>query len=337
VLEKYIRKIVERRDLTEAESREAMDLIMTGKATDAQIAAYLTGLRLKGETFEEILGAARVMRDKVTRVETRGRDVIDTCGMGGDGRGTFNVSTVAAFVAAGAGCRVAKHGNYAVSSLCGSANVLDSLGVDIRMSRQRIEAALDEIGIAFLFAPLLHGAMKFAVGPRREIAIRTIFNILGPLTNPAGACYQVVGVYDGALVEPIARVLRDLGARCALVVHGTGGVDEISIAGETLAGEVRGGEMRMRVIRPEDFGVSASPIESVLGGGVAENAEIARRVLSGEKGPRRDMAIVNAAAAIYVAGEAVSLLEGAGLAAESIDSGRAMAKLEALRAWSRRS
>ncbi|HVH06903.1 MAG TPA: anthranilate phosphoribosyltransferase [Myxococcota bacterium] len=335
MLQTYIRKIVERQNLTEAESRDAMELIMTGKATDAQIAAYLTGLRLKGETYEEILGAARVMREKVTRVDARGRDVIDTCGMGGDGRGTFNVSTVAAFIAAGAGCRVAKHGNYAVSSLCGSANVLDSLGVDIRMSRQRIEAALDAIGIAFLFAPLLHGAMKFAVGPRREIAIRTIFNILGPLTNPAGACYQVVGVYEGALVEPITRVLRDLGARCALVVHGTGGIDEISIAGETLAGEVRNGEMRMRVIRPEDFGVSASPIESILGGGVVENSEIAKRILSGEKGPRRDMAIVNAAAAIYVAGEAVSLLEGAGLAAESIDSGRAMAKLEALRTWSR--
>lgn len=335
MLKPHIRKVIDRRHLTEAESREAMEIIMTGKATDAQIASFITALRLNGETAEEILGAARVMRDKVTRVDSRGREVIDTCGMGGDGRGTFNVSTVAAFVVAGAGCRVAKHGNYAVSSRSGSADVLEALGVDIRMSRQRAEDALDSIGIAFLFAPLLHGAMKFAVGPRREIGIRTIFNILGPLTNPAGACYQLLGVYDGALVEPVASVLRDLGTKRALVVHGTGGIDEISTAGETLVAEVSGGEVRTRVVRPRDFGVEPAPIESVLGGEPTENATIARKILSGEKGPQRDLAVVNAAAAIYVTGEAVTLQDGARLAADSIDSGRALEKLDALRAHSR--
>ncbi|MFN0151232.1 MAG: anthranilate phosphoribosyltransferase [bacterium] len=335
MLKPHIRKVIDRQNLTEDESREAMEIIMTGKATDAQIASFITALRLKGETANEILGAARVMRDKVTRVDTRGREVIDTCGMGGDGRGTFNVSTVAAFIAAGAGCRVAKHGNYAVSSRSGSANVLEALGVDIRMSRQRSEIALDRIGIAFLFAPLLHGAMKFAVGPRQEIGVRTIFNILGPLTNPAGACYQLLGVYDGSLVEPVACVLRDLGTKRALVVHGTGGIDEISLAGETLVAEVSGGEVRTRVVRPRDFGMEEAPIETVLGGEPAENATIARRILAGELGPQRDMALANAAAAIYVTGEAVTLLDGARIAAEAIDSGRALQKLDALREHSR--
>ncbi len=326
----FIARAAAGKHLSEPESREAMEIIMTGQATDAQIAAYLTALRLKGETVEEIVGAARVMREKVTRIDTRGRDVLDTCGTGGDGAGTVNVSTAAAFVAAGAGCRVAKHGNYSVSSRSGSANLLEALGVDIRMSRAAVEKALGESGIAFLFAPMLHGAMKFAIGPRREIGIRTIFNLLGPLTNPAGAQFQLIGVYDGALVEPIARVLARLGTKRAMVVHGMGGVDEISIAGETLAAEVAGESVKTRILRPEDFGVGEAPLEAVKGGEPAENAEMTRRLLAGERGPRRDIAVMNAAAAIFVAGEAATLKEGARLAAESIDSGRAAAKLEAL-------
>jgi anthranilate phosphoribosyltransferase len=330
VLAPFIKIIVERKDLTEAQSREAMEIIMTGRATDAQIASFLTALRLKGEAVDEIVGAARVMREKVTRVDTRGRDVVDTCGTGGDGSGTFNVSTVAAFIAAGAGCRVAKHGNYSVSSRSGSANLLEALGVDIRMSRSAVEAALAESGIAFLFAPMLHGAMKFAVGPRREIGIRTVFNLLGPLTNPAGAQFQLIGLYDGALVEPIGRVLAALGTKRAMVVHGTGGVDEISIAGETLVAEVTGETVRTRIVRPEEFGVRKAPLSAVAGGDPAESAEMARRVLGGERGPRRDMALMNAAAAIFVAGEAATFMDAARLAAESIDTGRAKAKLDAL-------
>lgn len=335
LLQPFIRRVVEGENLAESESREAMEIIMTGRATDAQIAAYLTALRFKGETVGEIVGAARVMREKVTRIEVRGGDVVDTCGTGGDGTGTFNVSTVAALVAAGAGCRVAKHGNYAVSSRSGSANVLEALGVDIRMSRQSTEAALEESGIAFLFAPLLHGAMKYAIGPRREIGIRTLFNILGPLTNPAGAAFQVVGVYSGALVEPVAHVLRTLGSRRAMVVHGMGGVDEISIAGETLVAEVADGVVKTRIVRPADFGVRESPLDAVAGGDPHENADFTIRILAGERGPRRDMAVINAAAAIVVAGRAAGLEEGARLAAESIDSGRAKEKLEALRRHSR--
>lgn len=331
MLAPFIKSIVDRKPLTEAQSRQAMEIIMTGKATDAQIASFLTALRMKGETVDEIVGAARVMREKVTPIDTRGRDVLDTCGTGGDGAGTFNVSTVAAFIAAGAGCRVAKHGNYAVSSRSGSANLLEALGVDIRMSRSAVESALAESGIAFLFAPMLHGAMKFAVGPRREIGVRTIFNLLGPLTNPAGARFQLVGVYDGALVEPVARVLAMLGTKRAMVVHGMGGVDEISIAGETLVAEVIGESVKTRILRPEDFEVREAPLDSVAGGDPAQSAEMARRILDGaDRGPRRDMAIMNAAAAILVAGEAATLKDAARIAAESLDSGRAKAKLEAL-------
>jgi anthranilate phosphoribosyltransferase len=334
-LQPFIRRVVEGENLAESESREAMEIIMTGRATDAQIAAYLTALRFKGETVGEIVGAARVMREKVTRVDGGGGDVLDTCGTGGDGAGTFNVSTLAAFVAAGAGCRVAKHGNYSVSSRSGSANVLEALGVDIRMSRQATERSLAESGIAFLFAPLLHGSMKFAIGPRREIGIRTLFNILGPLTNPAGAACQLVGVYNGALVEPVAHVLRNLGTKRAMVVHGMGGVDEISIAGETLIAELTDGAVRTRIVRPSDFGVKEAPLGAVSGGDPHENADYAIRILTGERGPRRDMTIMNAAAAIVVAGRAAILEEGARLAADSIDSGRAKEKLEALRRHSR--
>jgi len=334
-LQPFIRRVVEGENLAESESREATEIIMTGRATDAQIAAYLTALRMKGETVGEIAGAARVMREKVTRIDARGRDVLDTCGTGGDGTGTFNVSTVAALVAAGAGCCVAKHGNYSVSSRSGSANVLEALGVDIRMSRQATETSLAESGIAFLFAPLLHGAMKYAIGPRREIGIRTLFNILGPLTNPAGASYQLVGVYSGSLVEPIANVLRLLGSKRAMVVHGMGGVDEISIAGETFVAELADGAVKTRIVRPADFDVREAPLSAVAGGDPHESADFALRVLGGERGPRRDMTVINAAAAIVVSGHAKTLLEGAYLAAESIDSGRASEKLEALRRHSR--
>ncbi len=342
-------KVVNREDLTEEEMVETMTEIMEGKATQAQIGAFITALRMKGETIEEITGAARVMREKAVKIGSGNglvsldRDdinidqetIVDTCGTGGDGTNTFNISTTTAFVVAGAGLKVAKHGNRSVSSCCGSADVLEELGINLNVTPSEVEKCLDEIGIGFLFAPLLHGAMKYAIGPRKEIGLRTIFNILGPLTNPAGANVQVLGVYEAKLTRPLAEVLGRLGSRSAFVVHGVDCIDEISITGETLVGELRDGEVKEYRIHPEDFGLPCSSIESIRGGNAKDNAKIVKSVLGGESGPKRDVVLLNAAAALVAAGKAGDFKEGILMAEESIDSGRALEKLDSLVAMTR--
>ena len=341
VIVEAIRAVVERRDLTRLEAAAAMDAIMSGGATAAQIAAFLTALRMKGETVEELIGFAEVMRVKAVRVRTRGEVeaaltgtdremLIDTCGTGGDATGTFNVSTATAFVVAGAGAKVAKHGNRSVSSLCGSADVVEALGVHLDLAPAKVAQCIDDVGIGFLYAPLLHTAMKHVMPARREMGIRTVFNVLGPLTNPAGANAQVIGVYSRHLVEPLARVLAELGTLRAFVVHGADGLDEISTTGESWVAEVRGGLVRASAVRPEDFGVARASITDLLGGDREQNAEIIRRILSGEPGPKRDMVLVNAGAALVAGGRARDFKEGAHHAAQAIDSGAALGKLRAL-------
>jgi len=341
VIVEAIRAVVERRDLTRLEAAAAMDAIMSGGATAAQIAAFLTALRMKGETVEELIGFAEVMRVKAMRVRTRGEVeaaltgtdremLIDTCGTGGDATGTFNVSTATAFVVAGAGAKVAKHGNRSVSSLCGSADVVEALGVHLDLTPAKVAQCIDDVGIGFLYAPLLHTAMKHVMPARREMGIRTVFNVLGPLTNPAGANAQVIGVYSRHLVEPLARVLAELGTLRAFVVHGADGLDEISTTGESWVAEVREGLVRASAVRPEDFGVARASITDLLGGDREQNAEIIRRILSGEPGPKRDMVLVNAGAALVAGGRARDFKEGANQAAQAIDSGAALGKLRAL-------
>jgi anthranilate phosphoribosyltransferase len=325
-----IGKLVNREHLSEAETIDVMDQIMTGEATPLQVAAFLTALRMKGETVQEITGAARVMREKVHRVGVKANRVLDTCGTGGDQKGTFNISTTAAFVVAGAGITVAKHGNRSVSSQSGSADVLAALGVKIDASKEKVEECLEKIGIGFLFAPLLHEAMKYAVQPRRDIGIRTIFNLLGPLTNPAGATHQLTGIYDGGLTELIAQVLRNLGTVRAMIVHGLEGLDEISLSGPTRVSELKEGQIRTYTLTPEELGLERCRLEELLGGSPEHCAHALRGVLGGEKGPKRDVVLLNAGAALYVARAADSFAEGMHLAAQSIDSGKAREKLELL-------
>jgi anthranilate phosphoribosyltransferase len=330
MIREAIRKVVQAEDLTREEAVAAMTEIMNGEATAAQIGCFLTALRLKGESIDEVTGFAEVMRDKATKIECSREDVVDTCGTGGDGLSTFNISTCAAFVAAGAGIAVAKHGNRSVSSSCGSADVLKELGVNIEAEPPVVEKCLEEVGIGFLFAPKLHLAMKHAIGPRREIGIRTVFNMLGPMTNPAGAKRQLLGVYDGALTDTLARVLSKLGSKRVFVVHGEDGLDEISTTGSTQVTELNEGQVRTYVIHPEDFGLPVALMEDLKGGDAAANAAILREVLGGQKGPRRDSVLLNSAAVIVAAGKAGDLKEGLERAAESIDSGRAAATLEQL-------
>jgi anthranilate phosphoribosyltransferase len=329
-IQQAIQRLIAAEDLGSDGARAVMAQIMSGQATDAQIAAFLVALRCKGESVAEIAGCARVMREKVTRVHTSRRNVIDTCGTGGDGSGTFNISTTVAFVAAGAGLCVAKHGNRAMSSQCGSADVLQVLGVNIQASPQQVGRCLDRAGIGFLFAPLLHGAMKHVSGPRREIGARTIFNLLGPLTNPAGARRQLIGVYAGELTEKIAGVLGELGAERAFVVHGADGLDEITLTGPTRISELRDGRVVTRQIRPEDFGLQAVDSGALKGGSAQENARILLEVLEGREGPHREVVLLNAAAAIAAGGLVDSLEEGLGQARQAIDSGRARRALEDL-------
>jgi anthranilate phosphoribosyltransferase len=325
-----IEKLVHRADLSEAEMIDVMNQIMTGEATPLQVASFLTALRMKGECVDEVTGAARVMREKAYRVRVGSKTVLDTCGTGGDQKGTFNISTTCAFVVAGAGVDVAKHGNRSVSSQTGSADVLAALGVKVDAPRERVERCIAEIGIGFLFAPLLHEAMKYAVQPRRDIGIRTIFNLLGPLTNPAMATHQLLGLYSGELTGMIARVLKNLGSACAMVVHGIEGLDEISLCGATRIAELRGGEVREYMVEPEQFGLRRCRIEDLHGGNPQECAAILRAVLKGERGPARDVALLNSGAALYVAGSAASIHDGIGLAAQAIDSGKARRKLDEL-------
>jgi len=347
IITEAVRALVDRRDLTRLEAAAAMEAIMSGAATNAQIAAFLTALRMKGETVEELIGFAQVMREKVVKVRPRAGDVvgatgtdremlIDTCGTGGDASGTFNVSTATAFVVAGAGLRVAKHGNRSVSSLCGSADVVETLGIDIELSPALGATCIDEVGIGFLYAPLLHTAMKHVMAARREMGVRTVFNMLGPLTNPAGANAQVIGVYAAALADPLARVLAELGTLRAFVVHGADGLDEISNTGESHISEVHEGVVRSSTVRPEDFGMPRAAIRDLQGGDREENARIIRLVLGGEAGPRRDIVLMNAAGALVVGNKAQDLKEGVALAAASIDGGSAARKLEDLIAFSRR-
>jgi len=330
-----ISKIVEGTDLTETEMVKAMDEIMSGEATPAQIGAFITALRLKGETVDEITGAARVMRKKATRVvvnPTRIKDdiILDVVGTGGDGARTFNVSTTTAFVTAGAGITVAKHGNRAVSSKCGAADVLENLGVNLNITSSEVESCINKTGIGFLFAPVFHGAMKYAAGPRKEIGIRSVFNLLGPLTNPAGATVLLLGVYDINLTEKIAMVLNKLDTKEAFVVCGEGNLDEISICGPTRVSHVKDGSVNSFELTPEELGLKRADIKDIEGGDAAENADIIRIILDGEKGPKRDMVLINASAAFVAAGYAKDFKEGIKLGEETIDSGKAKAKLEEL-------
>ncbi|HSZ20900.1 MAG TPA: anthranilate phosphoribosyltransferase [Candidatus Acidoferrum sp.] len=336
MLNTLIKKVEAGSDLSRQEAELAMEEILSGRSNDEAIVALLTVLRAKGETVGELVGFARAMRRQVTPVFADGSRpeelLVDTCGTGGDSSGTFNISTAAAFVAAGAGVRVAKHGNRSISSKCGSADVLEALGVSIEVAPERVGAAIQEIGIGFLYAPALHTAMRHAMPARRRLG-RTAFNLLGPLTNPAGARAQIAGVFSDKVVEKVALVLSELDVERAFVVHGAGGLDEISLSGETSVGDVHRDVVRIYQVTPEDFGLERAPLEAISGGDVAHNASLIRAILSGEAGPRRDIVIANAAAAIVASGRAADFLEGAQLAAASIDSGEAGKKLEALIAF----
>jgi len=331
MIKEAIAKVTANRNLTEAEAETAMREIMQGEATDAQIAAYITGLRMKGETVEEITGSARVMREKAVHVKLNAPFQVDTCGTGGDMSHTFNISTTAAFVVASAGVAVAKHGNRSVSSKSGSADVLQALGINIEIPSHRVEECLSEVGIAFLFAPLMHQAMKFAIGPRREIGIRTVFNLLGPLTNPAGVTSQIMGVYSADLTGMLARVLGNLGSTHAYVVHGMDGLDEITTTDRTKVSELRDGEVNDYFIHPSDFDLPAGTPADLKGGDAKANAVLTLEVLKGEKGPKRDIVVLNAAAGLAAAGKAKDIRDGVRIAAESIDSGAALKKLEELK------
>lgn len=332
----FIIKVTGVIDLSEEEAMNAMGLIMSGEATPAQIAGFLTGLRMKGETVEEIAGCARALKEKAVSIKPHARPLVDTCGTGGDGSNTFNVSTTAAFVVAGAGLNVAKHGNRSVSSRSGSADVLEALGIVIDIGPENVEQCIEEVGMGFLFAPTFHRAMKYASEPRKEIGVRTIFNAIGPLANPAHATSQVVGVYHEGLTEPIAGALGRLGVERAFVVHGCHGLDEISITGPSKITELNQGRVFTYHITPEELGMRRSGLEDIMGGTPGENGKILLRVLSGERGPIRDIVLLNSAAAIMAGGLARDFEEGIRLAEESIDSGKALAKLEDLREYTQK-
>lgn len=333
--------VAHRADLSRDEAHSAMESILRGEATDAQIGAFLVALSMKGETVEEIVGFAQAIRaaatplplykDHALDVSGTERDaLVDTCGTGGDASGTFNVSTATALVVAGAGVRVAKHGNRSVTSQCGSADVIEALGVRLDLSIPRIAACLEKIGIAFLFAPAMHAAMKYVQPARRELRLRTVFNLLGPLTNPANASAQVVGVYSESLVEKLAQALAELGLDRALVVHGQDGLDEITISGATKIAELRNRRVRVYQVTPEEFGLRRAPLSAISGGDASTNVGIIREILDGATSPRRDIVLLNAAASLVAAGRANTIAEAVPLAAESIDSGAAREKLAAL-------
>ncbi len=337
MIQEKIAKLVKGIDLTETEMVQFMNEIMEGRVSPAQTGAFLVALRIKGETIDEITGAARVMREKCTPVTARNSDpadpVLDTCGTGGDSTGTFNVSTAAAFVAAGAGVRVAKHGNRSVSSNSGSADLVESMGISLEMTPETMSRCLAETGITFMFAPRLHSAMKHVVGPRREIGLRTIFNMLGPLTNPAGASAQVIGVYDPALTTPLAGVLGKLGCRNAMVVHGDG-FDELTVTGPSHITHLTGETIREITITPEELGLPRHELTDLKAADVNESRKMVLSVLAGDRGAPRDMVLINSSAALVTAGKCNSLKDGIRLAAETIDSGKAMAKVEELIAFS---
>jgi len=331
MLKEALAAVVDRKDLEPGEARLVMDEIMSGRATPAQIAALLTALRMKGETVDELVAFVEVMLEHAAVISPRVNGIlIDTCGTGGDRIKTFNISTVSAFVAAGAGALVAKHGNRAVSSRAGSADVLEALGVPLMLTPEQVCAAIEEVGIGFMFAPVFHPAMKFALQPRRELGFRTIFNLLGPLANPARVKAQVIGVYDAQLVEKVAEVLRGLGVKRAFVVHGLDGLDELSTVGETQVAELQGGKIRTYRLVPDEMGITRARISELAGGDAETNARIAVQLLRGRKGPQRDAVLLNAAAALLVSGLVKDLSSGLELASWSIDSGSANRKLEEL-------
>ncbi|HQN17604.1 MAG TPA: anthranilate phosphoribosyltransferase [Syntrophobacteraceae bacterium] len=330
MIQESLKKIVQRRDLEEEEMADVMTEIMSGEATEAQIGAVMAGLATKGETFSELAGAARAMRRRATRVQVTAPTIVDTCGTGGDQAHTFNISTTAAFVVAGCGITVAKHGNRSVSSQCGSADLLEALGVRLDVVPELVEEAIREIGIGFLFAPLYHGAMRHAAKPRKEVGIRSIFNMLGPLTNPAGANCQLLGVYAPELTEMFAQALRLLGAKRALVVHGHDGLDEISVCAPTRVSELKGDAIRTYDLTPQQLLGRQARQSDLQGGDPVVNAQITRRILDGEKGPRRDVVVLNAAAALITTGVADAFPPAIQLAESSIDEKRASAKLDAL-------
>jgi len=332
MIKEAIAKVVERIDLEEDEMSEVVDMMMEGEATPSQISALLVALRMKGESVSEMTGAARAMLDKASAIETVRENVVDLCGTGGDRQGTFNVSTAASFVVAGAGVPVAKHGNRSVSSQVGSADVLETLGVDLNTSLDLAERCLNEVGIVFLFAPQYHPAMKNVAAPRQEIGVRTIFNLLGPLVNPARVKHQMIGVYSEVLLDPVIKVLRNLGHKSAMVVHGTDSLDEITVTGKTVVAELRDGMVKKYQFDPSDLGIRKRNISEIKGGRTAEeNAQILLSVLKGEDmEAKRDIVLLNAAAAIYVSETSPDLTEALERAVDSIDSGKALAKLEEL-------
>lgn len=331
MIQKALNTVIGGGTLNREQAEATMGMIMAGEATDAQIAGLLTALRMRGETVEEITGFAQAMRRVSTKVVSGLTGLVDTCGTGGDGADTFNISTTASFVAAGAGVLIAKHGNRSVSSKSGSADVLQAVGVNVELTSEQAAFCLSEVGISFMFAPLYHQAMKHAMGPRRELGFRTVFNVLGPLTNPAGAKRQVIGVFSADLVEKIAHVLAELGTEHALVVHGSDGLDELTVTGETTVAEVRGGQVeRVFTLTPEEVGLSRYGIAELRGGDARVNGAILRQVLKGKQGAARDIVVLNAGATLYVAGHADSIEAGVRLAEESIDSGNALSVLNKL-------
>ena len=329
----YLHRVAAHENLSPQEAHDAMLRILDGEATVPQVAAFLVALRMKGETADELTGFARALREKSHRVEValdHGEPLLDTCGTGGDGAGTFNISTVAAFVIAGAGVRVAKHGNRSITGRCGSADLLEALGVWILADPRQVAESIRTVGIGFMFAPAHHPAMKHAQPARLELKMRTVFNLLGPLANPAGAQRQLIGAPSEHAAELMAGALAELGTERTFVVHGAGGLDEVSTAGPTVAFEVAGGAVTRHVWEPEDFGVARASLDELRGGDLARNVEIALAVLDGEPGPHRDIVLVNAAAALVVAGRAAGLREGVAVASESIDSGAAIEKVQTL-------
>ncbi|AQQ70775.1 Anthranilate phosphoribosyltransferase [Limihaloglobus sulfuriphilus] len=330
MINELLKKITSRTDLTQTESAEMLSAILSGEVSPVMIAALISSLSTKGETFAELAGAARAMRSKAHRIQVISPVVVDTCGTGGDASGTFNISTAAAFVVAGAGITVAKHGNRSISSKCGSADVLEELGVNLEMEPELVEDAINEIGIGFMFAPKFHGAMKYAMPVRKELGIRSIFNMLGPLTNPAGANYQVLGVFAPQLTEMFAEALKLLGCRSAAVVHGHDGLDEISVCDATRISELKDGMVKTYELLPEQFFGEAADLDDLKGGEAPENAKIIKDIYSGRKGPARNVVVINAAAAISAAGKAENISQGVKLAEEAIDTGNAAAKLDAL-------
>ncbi|TVY11621.1 anthranilate phosphoribosyltransferase [Paenibacillus cremeus] len=329
-IQQAVKKVILQQHLTRAEARDVMSAIMEGEATPAQIGGLLTGLSIKGETIEEIAGFAETMRAKANRVHTERVNLLDTCGTGGDGADTFNISTTSAIVAAAGGIRVAKHGNKAMSSKSGSADVLEALGVNIRLNQEQAAYCLENVGICFMFAQLYHQSMKHVAAPRRELGVRTVFNLLGPLTNPAGADRQVLGIYDRGKTETIAHVMQALGVKRSLVVASYDGLDEISISAPTQITELKEGEIHTFDITPDDLGLRTYSVKDVVGGDPVVNAEIIRNIFNGETGACRDIVLANAGACFYVTGTTSTLQEGVKYAAQVIDSGRAKAKLEQL-------